>query len=212
MLSNDRRAVFVDHIMPVILWAHRKEPRLFPSVLAAQAGHETGFGASQLFTDANNLFGIKWYAGHEGRYDKIIIKTWEVINGENVVVEAAFCRYESLQHCLSHYLSILTKMPRYASVLTAASPDAQIEAIAKSGWATDPAYIAKVKQFLPVSIHLDALYYPDVAIWHPHIDAIKHAYQTGRMVGYEDGSFGPQHPVTRAQLAEIVYRMEVKRQ
>ncbi|MBL1223514.1 LysM peptidoglycan-binding domain-containing protein [Enterococcus sp. BWR-S5] len=65
---------------------------LYASVMIAQAILESGSGASTLSQAPNyNLFGIK--GSYNGQ--SVYMNTWEVINGENVIVNAAFRKYPS---------------------------------------------------------------------------------------------------------------------
>lgn len=44
----------------------------------------------------------------------------------------------------------------------------------------------------------------DVPVQHPYYEAIQHAYRAGIIDGYQDSSFKPEAPVTRAQMAKIL--------
>lgn len=50
------------------------------------------------------------------------------------------------------------------------------------------------------------VYFPDLASNHWAIDDIKKVVAAGIMKGYDDGNFGPQNPVTRAEAATIINR------
>jgi D-gamma-glutamyl-meso-diaminopimelic acid endopeptidase CwlS len=65
---------------------------LYASVMIAQAILESDWGRSTLSAAPNyNLFGIK--GSYQGQ--SVYMKTWEVINGQNVYVTAAFRKYPS---------------------------------------------------------------------------------------------------------------------
>ena len=49
--------------------------------------------------------------------------------------------------------------------------------------------------------------YKDVSSNSPHAEAIKWARAKGYMKGYKNGRFGPNDPLTRAQAAEVFYRI-----
>ena len=48
--------------------------------------------------------------------------------------------------------------------------------------------------------------FPDVEADHPNLDAIRWARDSGVVAGYEDGTFGPEDPITREQLATLLFR------
>jgi D-gamma-glutamyl-meso-diaminopimelic acid endopeptidase CwlS len=65
---------------------------LYASVMIAQAILESDWGRSTLSAAPNyNLFGIK--GSYQGQ--SVYMKTWEVINGQNVYIDAAFRKYPS---------------------------------------------------------------------------------------------------------------------
>ncbi len=113
---------------------------LFPSVLIAQACLEGNNGVSVLAKDYNNHFGIKASAAWTG--NTIMMKTYEYINGIKKSVMAPFRAYSTLYDGFKDRCQFLIENPRYsvAGVFAASTPEAQIRAIKKSGYATDPNY------------------------------------------------------------------------
>ncbi len=77
---------------------------LYASVMIAQACLESGYGTSTLSSAPNyNLFGIKGsYNGQSVR-----MKTWEVINGKNVYVNADFRKYPSYSESFQDNANLL---------------------------------------------------------------------------------------------------------
>jgi len=73
---------------------------LYPSVMIAQAALESGFGASKLSKEANNLFGIKFSGGDEGKFEKYDIPSDEFINGVRVTLPASFRKYATISDSL----------------------------------------------------------------------------------------------------------------
>ncbi len=73
---------------------------LYPSVMVAQAALESGFGASKLSKEANNLFGIKFSSGDEGKFEKYDIPSDEFINGVRVTLPASFRKYATISDSL----------------------------------------------------------------------------------------------------------------
>lgn len=47
--------------------------------------------------------------------------------------------------------------------------------------------------------------FPDVYMDHPNLNAIRWAKENGIVSGYEDGSFGPEDPITREQIAVLLW-------
>lgn len=88
-------AEFIAYLAPSAMKA-AKENNIYASVILAQAIHESTHGKSGLAVSANNLFGIK------GTYNgnSINMWTWEVLNGKNVTVLAAFRLYPSYYESL----------------------------------------------------------------------------------------------------------------
>jgi mannosyl-glycoprotein endo-beta-N-acetylglucosaminidase/stage II sporulation protein P len=118
---------------------------LFPSVKMAQAILESSTskgvpGGSTLTIKAKNHFGIKADKKWDG--EKFAIKTREVINGQNVMVDALFRKYDTdLSSFVDHTL-FLKNNSRYfkAGVFNAATPESEAAALQKAGYSTDPNY------------------------------------------------------------------------
>jgi flagellum-specific peptidoglycan hydrolase FlgJ/LysM repeat protein len=114
------------------------------SVTLAQAILESDWGRSKLTREANNLFGIKALRspGTAGVYN---IETWEVINGADVTVMAAFKAYKSLSDSIVDHGRWFHENSRYHRALQVRDdPRAFARAINEAGYATDPAYSAKL--------------------------------------------------------------------
>src|SRR3954462_1954783 len=120
------------------------------SVTLAQAVLESGWGKFHL-GPANNYFGIKAFA-RGGRVDVgpiaagfVVRQTHEVVGGRDVVVSARFRSYRSLGDSMRDHGQFLRANSRYAPAF-AFSPDPNgfARAIAKAGYATDPAYADKL--------------------------------------------------------------------
>ncbi len=135
-IGSDRTASagntgFIASIMPQ---AQRvaAQTGLDPRLVAAQAALESNFGKS---APGNNLFGIKG-AGTP-------ISTMESVNGQMVPTKASFASYDSPDASFDGYGKLMSGS-RYAGVRGAQGLDAQLDALGKSGYATDPNYAAKV--------------------------------------------------------------------
>jgi hypothetical protein len=112
---------------------------LDPRLVIAQSALETGWGKS---APGNNFFGIKSHGQSGGN----TMPTTEVINGQPVRVNDSFRAYAGMGESAADYAAFLKANPRYRGVLGAQGLDAQIEAMAGSGYATDPNYGAKLRQ------------------------------------------------------------------
>jgi flagellum-specific peptidoglycan hydrolase FlgJ len=102
-----------------------------PSVFTlAQGGLESGWGNSDVFTNANNAFGIK--ASTAG-LDPWIGPTY---NG--------YRKYASVQDSFDDHAKFLTGNSRYNAAFNTSDPVAFGKAVAAAGYATDPDYSNKI--------------------------------------------------------------------
>lgn len=141
--------------------------RLFPEVLLAQAIVESSGkvggvwypGESQLSRLANNYFGIKADKAWKGK--RYLIETREFKNGAWVTEYAAFRQYDSVLDSFRDWVAFLQNNPRYAKagVFAASTPELQVAALHRAGYATDPNYtsvvssvIRTVRQFMPAAV------------------------------------------------------------
>jgi LysM repeat protein len=121
----------------------QRETGVPASVTIAQAIHESDWGISKLAREANNYFGIK--ATSKSAADVYWIATWEVVDGEDVMVQAPFQAYQSLEDSFADHGRFFLRNPRYAAArLVANDPRKFAQAIADAGYATDPAYATKL--------------------------------------------------------------------
>jgi Mannosyl-glycoprotein endo-beta-N-acetylglucosaminidase len=111
---------------------------LDPRLVIAQAAQETGWGKS---APGNNFFGIKSHGKGGGN----TFATNEVIDGKTVRINDSFRGYDSMGDSAMGYAEFLKENPRYGEMLAAGDLDAQIEALGRSGYATDPNYAASVR-------------------------------------------------------------------
>lgn len=108
-----------------------------PRLVLAQAALETGYGKS---APNMNFFGIKSH----GRKGGQTLQTSEFQNGQMVQQPASFRAYETPEQSFQDYADFLMSNPRYEGVRSAQGLQQQIEAMGKSGYATDPQYAAKL--------------------------------------------------------------------
>ncbi|UJJ57621.1 flagellar assembly peptidoglycan hydrolase FlgJ [Rhodanobacter denitrificans] len=115
--------------------------------LLAQAALETGWGkhlpSHRDGSSSFNLFGIK--AGGSWDGDKVSVPTLEYEGGVAVRRRDQFRAYDSPSESFSDYARLLTDSPRYAQALGQGENVAGFaRALVRGGYATDPAYAAKI--------------------------------------------------------------------
>ena len=115
------------------------------SVTVAQAILESDWGRSRLTRQGNNLFGIKALGGASGPAGTVTLATWEHVNGDDVVVQAPFKAYYTLEESIDDHGRFFTRNKRYADALAiAGDARAFARAIQDDGYATDPSYASKL--------------------------------------------------------------------
>lgn len=124
---------------------------LFPSVIIAQAGLESGWGESSLAKTYNNHFGMKKgsgtnWGGWTGQ--TVWLPTKEYIGGKMQTVNREFRVYPSFQASIADHNGLFFKLSRYKDVLTAKTPYEQVVAIKNGGYATDPGYVNKLMNLI----------------------------------------------------------------
>ncbi len=137
---------FVDKLRPAAE-AAAKAAGLPVEYLLAQAGLESGWGKHQPNDAQNgashNVFGIK--AGRAWQGKVVEAPTKEVVDGASVPTRARFRAYDSYASSFGDFARLLRGSKRYAPALAqAADPAAYARALQKGGYATDPAYAAKL--------------------------------------------------------------------
>ena len=119
------------------------------SFMIGQAGHETGWGRSEIRnadgSNSFNLFGIKAGPGWTGKV--ATITTTEYIDGEPRKVSAKFRAYDSYEASFRDYARLIGESPRYAQArASTGSAAAYATELQRAGYATDPAYAAKLSR------------------------------------------------------------------
>jgi flagellar protein FlgJ len=136
---------FLDIVAPAVVSVRVDGGALFPSVSLAQTILETGWTIPAW----NNLVGYKVGNGRlteywQGRSVNKATREYSDDVGE-VDVRANFRAYDSIEDSLrDQVLLFLDNRARYAGVIDAATPREQARALQASGYATDPAYAAKL--------------------------------------------------------------------
>jgi flagellar protein FlgJ len=140
------RRQFLESIAP---WAQQAGERLgvAPHLVAAHAALESGWGQRPLRqgagADTHNLFGIK--AGGQWRGAVAVAATTEYEHGAAVGRTELFRSYPDQGAAFDDYARMLQANPRYRAALnTGADAHAFAQGLARGGYATDPAYGAKL--------------------------------------------------------------------
>ncbi len=130
-------------------WAQQAGERLgvAPHLVAAHAALESGWGQRPLRqpdgADSHNLFGIK--AGAQWRGDVAAAATTEYEHGAALAKTERFRSYPDQGAAFKDYAQLLLDNPRYHAALnTGADAQAFAQGLARGGYATDPAYAAKL--------------------------------------------------------------------
>ncbi|MCI2246310.1 flagellar assembly peptidoglycan hydrolase FlgJ [Xanthomonas sp. PPL568] len=114
--------------------------------LVAQAALETGWGRRGISrgdgASSNNLFGIK-ATGWDG--DRVTTGTHEYVDGVKQSQTADFRAYSSPAESFADYVRLLKTNPRYQQALKAGTDIRGFaQGLQRAGYATDPAYAAKI--------------------------------------------------------------------
>ena len=132
------RSAFVSMLMPAAQEAS-KRTGIDPRIIVAQAALESAWGKS---APGQNYFGVKSHGVPGGQ----TFATHEYVNGQRVPQQDSFRTYAGPQESVAGYADFVLRNPRYGEFRAAQGLDAQAAALQRSGYATDPAYGAKVLQ------------------------------------------------------------------
>lgn len=117
---------------------------VLPSVTAAQAIIESGWGQSVLASQYHNLFGIKGsYNGHS-----VMMPTREVYGGRSVMINDAFRAYANNSESVADHGAFLANNSRYHNLLWQTDYHTVTYLIRADGYATDPNYTATLNSVI----------------------------------------------------------------
>lgn len=125
--------------------------------ILSQAAHESGWGQREIRnadgSSSNNLFGIKAGANWKGAVAEVT--TTEYVDGQPQKVKARFRAYASSEEAFRDYAQLIKNSPRYAKVVEQGGT-AQGFAVnlQRAGYATDPAYAAKLGRVINTTLRL----------------------------------------------------------
>ena len=120
---------------------------ILPSITAAQAILESGWGSSELAkAPNNNLFGIKDSEDWHGEI--VIVPTQEYLNGAYITVSAAFRKYASWNDSVVDHAKFFTstewRKDNYRKVVNETDYRIAAQELKNAGYATDPNYPGKL--------------------------------------------------------------------
>jgi flagellum-specific peptidoglycan hydrolase FlgJ len=152
-MANLTQKQYIQKFYPEVVRA-TKGTGIFPEVAIVQSALESGNGNSTLAKDYNNHFGIKADKTWKGK--SVNLDTREVYSGESVYEKANFRVYDSYEDSARDYVKFLKTFKRYhdAGVFKAKTPQQQIDAIKRAGYATDPYYDSKLKTIIKSNLSL----------------------------------------------------------
>ena len=120
---------------------------ILPSITAAQAILESGWGSSELAkVPNNNLFGIKDSEDWHGEI--VTVPTQEYLNGDYITVNAAFRKYASWNDSVVDHAKFFTstewRKDNYRKVVNETDYRIAAQELKNAGYATDPSYAGKL--------------------------------------------------------------------
>ncbi|MDP2261840.1 MAG: flagellar assembly peptidoglycan hydrolase FlgJ [Hydrogenophaga sp.] len=134
-----------------------RESGIPASYMIGQAGHETGWGKSEIRhrdgSPSFNLFGIKATGGWKGKVAEVT--TTEYINGEPRKMTAKFRAYDSYAESFRDYARLIGNSPRYDKAMKqVGSVQGFAQSLQTAGYATDPQYANKLSRAINTTLSL----------------------------------------------------------
>jgi len=120
-----------------------KQYNILPSLMMAQACHESGFGKH---APGNNLFGYKWTK--TCGYEYQLLWTKEYINGQYISVQAKFRKYDSTGESLEDYAKLIGEAKRYEPVRKCRNYICACQQIKACGYATGITYDISLRKII----------------------------------------------------------------
>lgn len=134
-----------------------RESGIPASYMIGQAGHETGWGKSEIRhrdgSNSFNLFGIKATSSWKGKVAEVV--TTEYVNGVPRKQVAKFRAYDSYADSFRDYAKLIGNSPRYDKAMDQiGSVQGFATGLQKAGYATDPQYAAKLSRAINTTLQL----------------------------------------------------------
>ncbi|KRN07388.1 hypothetical protein FD15_GL002335 [Liquorilactobacillus sucicola DSM 21376 = JCM 15457] len=120
--------------------------KVLPSLTAAQAILESGWGTSGLSEKYHNLFGIK--AGTSWTGKTVTLATLEYYSGSYHTVYATFRAYDSDNESIVDHAKLLADNSRYSNLIGEKNSSTATRKIYQDGYATDISYTAKLNSII----------------------------------------------------------------
>ena len=125
--------------------------------MIGQAGHETGWGKSEIRmkdgTPSHNLFGIKATPSWKGKVAEVT--TTEYVDGVARKTVARFRAYDSPADSFRDYARLITQSPRYDKAMDQiGSVNGFAAGLQRAGYATDPQYATKLSRAINTTLNL----------------------------------------------------------
>lgn len=154
--ASGRQAGFVEQ-HSAAAQAVARDTGIPAAFMLGQAGHESGWGRGEIRhadgSPAHNLFGIKATGGWTGKVAEVT--TTEYIDGVPRKVVAKFRAYDSYEESFRDYARLIGNSPRYEGVMEQLhSVQGFSHGLQRAGYATDPAYAAKLSRAINTTLSL----------------------------------------------------------
>lgn len=131
---------FISTMWPLAVQAGQRTG-VDPRLIVAQAALESGWGQH---APGNNFFGIKSHGAPNGQ--TLPTAEYDSSTGRMAPQSDSFRQYGSMADSVNDYANFLLTNGRYGALRSAAGLDAQLSALGRSGYATDPNYAGTVGQ------------------------------------------------------------------
>ncbi|WP_180370806.1 glucosaminidase domain-containing protein, partial [Oenococcus oeni] len=118
--------------------------KILPSLTAAQAILESGWGTSTLASEYHNLFGIK--GSYNGQ--TVDMPTEEYYSGAYHEIDDYFRVYASDSESITDYEELLSENSRYSNLIGETDAATAAEEIYEDGYATDPDYTEELEEII----------------------------------------------------------------
>jgi flagellum-specific peptidoglycan hydrolase FlgJ len=142
--GQSSQQAFIARIAPAAQQTQRSSG-IPASVIIAQAILESGWGQTSLTRNNNNYFGIKCWGGAGLGSGCVDYATKEHRQGKAIASLETFRSYPNAAASFADYARFLRGNSRYRNAFRyTGQPDQFVREVARAGYATDPAYAAKV--------------------------------------------------------------------
>ncbi|WP_162255664.1 LysM peptidoglycan-binding domain-containing protein, partial [Liquorilactobacillus uvarum] len=142
---NTKVADFLNQILEGSIESWTKY-KVLPSLTAAQAILESGWGTSSLASEYHNLFGIK--AGTSWTGKTVTLATQEYYSGSYHTVYATFRAYNNDSESIVDHAKLLADNSRYSNLIGEKDSSTAATKIYQDGYATDISYASKLKSII----------------------------------------------------------------